>query len=151
MNNQNSWNGSKTILLIKNFVSLDELTQFRKEIVNSGKNIHECVIMGVVESKKEVEILARHDSFAFVSEKQFNFFGKLRNQAANTIFQRKFDMVLIIGDLSKRIARRTAKVSRKLSVGLNSEKTEHDINLNTNESAPEHLFNFVKQTLEKIE
>ena len=151
MSNQNSWNQSKTILLIKNFDTLDELTQFRKEIVNSGKNIHECVIMGVVETKKELDTLTRHDSFAFVSEEQFNFFGKLRNEAATTIFKRKFDMVLIIGDLSKRISRRTGKVNRKLSVGMNCEKTDRDINLSTNETSPAHLINFVKQTLEKIE
>ena len=59
-------------------------------------------------------------------------------------------MVLFTTDVSKRILKLLKKTNKKISVGLNTNFSGHDITLKTETDLPFKLINFTKETLEKI-
>ncbi|MFK7784804.1 MAG: hypothetical protein AB8B56_06805 [Crocinitomicaceae bacterium] len=126
------------------------MNQWREAIKFSGLNIHDCKIMGVVESKKERLILGEMSSVVFVAENDYGFLGRLKNEDAQRVFSDRFDSIMIVGEIPRKIEKSMSKMSVKIDIGLNTESSTQTINLHTEESAPKYMLNFVKQTLEKI-
>lgn len=144
------WSSIKRLLVVVKCHNLESMNQWRESIIQSGLNIHECKILGIVESKKERLALGEMTSVVYISEKDFGFFGGLKNEDAQRTLSDPFDAVLAVGELPKRIEKVVQKVSTNIDIGLNAENDNRTINLHTEESAPKYMLNFVKQTLEKI-
>lgn len=151
MNSANNiWKTSNKILLVLNYSNIEELKRYREGIKDLGLNIHNCSILAIVETKKEKMLLSEASSLTYCSPQEINFLGKMKNDLANKVLGEKYDMIIIIGDLKKKIAKIVKKVSAKYAVGLNSNVEFLTINLSSNSTSPAHLLNFVKQTVEKI-
>jgi hypothetical protein len=144
------WSSIKRLLVVTDFKEIDNMNQWREAIKFSGLNIHDCKIMGVVESKKERLVLGEMSSVVFISEKDYGFLGRLKNEDAQRALSDRFDTILIVGEIPKKIEKSISKMSVKMDIGLNTDDTAHTINLQTEETAPKYMLNFVKQTLEKI-
>jgi len=113
-------------------------------------NVHECSILCIVNSKKENALMRDLGSVVFLSEKEYNLFGGIKNESANKLLAENFDAVVFMGDFSKKIRKSVKKVSPQITVGVNAKKTETDINLQSKSDKPDHLINFVRETLQKI-
>ena len=150
LNVNNIWSTTNKVLLVIHYTELDDLKKYREAIKNSGLNVHECTIVSVVESKKEKDLLGEQASVVFINEKEINLFGKLKNKEAEKVLKLQYDLEIIIGKYSKKINKQLSKVRTRMSVGLNSNYVLSDINLITTDYSPNHLINFTKQTLEKI-
>jgi len=146
----NIWERIDTALVIVNYTALDELKKYREAIRDSGLNVNNCELLAIVEDKKEREILSHQSIATFISDKDLNFLGQLKNASALKIVGRKYDVLFFLGDPPKRLHKVFAKTTRKLSVGVNCTKNEQNVNLETEDNSPSHLINFARQTLQKI-
>ena len=144
------WSSIKRLLVVTDFKEIDNMNQWREAIKFSGLNIHDCKIMGVVESKKERLVLGEMSSVVFISDKDYGLLGRLKNEDAQRTLNDRFDTIMIVGEIPKKIEKSISKMSVKMDIGLNTDDTTHTINLQTEETAPKYMLNFVKQTLEKI-
>jgi len=147
---KNIWSSIRKLLIVDDFKAIDNMNQWREAIKFSGLNIHDCKVIGIVESKKERLILGEMGSVVFLSEKDYGILGRLKNEEAHEVFNDAYDAVLIIGSIPKKIEKSISKMSVKIDISLNAESAMRTINLQTEESAPKYMLNFVKQTLEKI-
>lgn len=147
---QSIWKSTRNMLLVVNFTSEKELRQFRKAVKAMGLNIHVCQVLAVVPSKKEMVLLRDVTSVVYCSDQEINLFGKLRNTNATKKLADHFDMITIVGDLNKKMAKVVSRVSHNIVVGVNSNVDYLTIKLTSKLTSPEQILNFVKQTLEKI-
>jgi len=147
---QSIWFSTRKVLLVINYVSLDQLKKFRSAIKEMNLNVHECSILAIVKNRKEKDVLGEQSSVTFINEKEFNLFGKLKNEEARDILNRKFDAQLFFCNPSRRILRKLKKQKVENRIGVNTENELCMINLNSKSTSPIHLLNFVKETLERI-
>ncbi|MDG1333208.1 MAG: hypothetical protein P8P74_12815 [Crocinitomicaceae bacterium] len=146
----NIWSSIKRLLVVVDFKEIDNMNQWRESIKFSGLNIHDSKIMGIVESKKERLILGEMSSVVFISEKDYGFIGRLKNEDAQQTFNDRYDALIIVGEIPKKIEKSISKMAFKIDISLNSENSAQTINLQTEETAPKYMLKFVKQTLERI-
>ena len=146
----NIWGQLSRALFVVKFSSIDELKEYREAIKSVSLNIHDCTILAIVETKKEKQMLGEQSNVVFISEQEFNLFGRLKNEEAKDCLTRAYDLVLFTTDVPKKVAKLLNKTNNKISVGVNCTSSEQNVNLKTEVATPHHLINFAKQTLEKI-
>lgn len=146
----NVWSSIKRLLIVVNFDEIDTMNQWREAIKMSGLNIHDCKILGIVETKKERIAMREMNSVVYISDKDFGLLGRLKNEDAQRTLSDRYSAILIVGTIPKKIEKALRKVSTSIDIGLNSNHEHRTINLRTEESAPKYMLNFVKQTVEKI-
>lgn len=146
----NVWSSINRLLVVMKFDELDTMNQWREAIKMSGLNIHDCKIMGGLKTKKERVAMMEMSSVVYISDKDFGLLGRLKNEDAQRVLNDRFDAVLIVGTIPSKLEKALQKVSSDMDIGLNSINENRTINLQTEESAPKYMLNFVKQTLEKI-
>ena len=111
---QSIWKSTRNMLLVVNYTSEKELRQFREAVKAMGLNIHVCQILAVVASKKEMVMLREVTSVVYCSDEDINLFGKLKNPNARKLLADHFDMITIIGDLNKKMAKVVNRVLGKV-------------------------------------
>ncbi|MDX2362798.1 MAG: hypothetical protein QNK23_18455 [Crocinitomicaceae bacterium] len=146
----NIWKRSDSALVVVDYTSLDELKKYREAIRNVGINVNNCSLLAVVPTKKERLIMNQQSLAVFISEKDINLLGQLKNPEAQNILKQKFSLLIMIGDKPKRLSKVLMQLNVDTSIGLNCTINEQDVNLKTEVATPSHLINFAKQTLEKI-
>ena len=144
------WKKIRKLMIVVKYNTINELKDYRTAIMKAGLNVHECSLLCITDSKKEIVGSRDLGSVVFLSTKEYNILGSLKNEAAIKLFASKFDAVIYIGDSSRKIERSVKKVMPKVKIGLNTNKAEVDIILKSDSDKPVHLINFVKETLEKI-
>lgn len=144
------WERVASGIVVVPYESLDDLKRYREAIRGTGLNVNNCQILAVVESKKEREVLSQNSVAVFISEKDFNLLGRLKNATALKTLGRKYDLVLFIGDPPKRVRKMVVKTARFIRVGVNSTDPENDVNLETTAKSASHLISFVFEMLKKL-
>ncbi len=147
---RNIWERLDSALVVMHYESLDDLKRYRDAIRDAGLNVNNCTLLAVVESKKEREVLSHNSLAIFISEKDFNFLGRMKNPEAQKVLARKYDLVVLIGDTPKKIRKVAVKTTQMIRVGVNAENKDNHVNLETNEQTASHTINFVHQMLKKI-
>jgi len=143
------WSQIKRAVFVVHFTNLDDIKKFREAIKDAGLNINDCEIIAVVESKKEKDMLTEISSVTYVNEKEFVFFGKVKNENFKKVVLRSFDALFYVGDFSKKMMKNINPIKTNLKVGINSEIPNCIVYVKTNNTSATHLINFAKQTLEK--
>lgn len=145
------WSQLRRVLLVVEFKTLDDVRLYREAIKATGLNVHECRILIIVQSKKERNTLSEFTSVVYVSPKDYSFLGSIQNDDVTKLFKTKFDTVIQVGEIHKRVKKSLYRIKPKIRIGLNVKKTDvFDITLNSDSESPDHLLDFMKMTLEKI-
>ncbi len=144
------WERIQTGLIVVHYESLDELKRYRDAIRDSGLNVNNCEVVAVVDNKKEREVLSHNSLAVFISEKDFNVLGKLKNAQAQKLMGRKYDLVVFVGEAPKRIRKALARTTGMIRVGLNDTNADNHVNLETSNKSASHLINFACDMLKKI-
>lgn len=144
------WNSIQSVLLVVQFDQIDAIVKWRDAMKATGLNIHQCRILSVVASKKERQVLGEMSYVVFLSEGDFGLLGNLKHEDAQKLLGQQFDAVITIGGCDGKVGKAVRKVRKRFDIGLNTEKDAHEVSLISEEQTPEHLLNFVKQTLEKL-
>ena len=150
MGNKSYWDVARKMLLVVNFESLDKIHKYRDAIKDTGMNINDCVVLAIVESKKEAQVLTQIHSVVYASDKEINLLGKWKNEDATKTLGQFFDVVLVLGDHLPKVQKQLNKVRNSISVGINTNVDFLTIDLKSEQSDPTQLLNFAKRTLEKI-
>lgn len=117
---------------------------------NSGLNINDCSILAIIPTKKERLMMGELSSVSFAALNDFNLFGKLKNPEVAKILSFRYDAVICMNEPHDKIFRLLKSVKKNWLIGINCEREYYDIKLTSQETEPQHLFNFVTVTLEKI-
>ena len=146
----NLWDRSKKVLFVLPFKGIDSVKEFRDAIKLCGFNVNDVSIVSIIEDKSKSERLTEISSVTYLSEKEFNFIGKLKNQEAAKVLSRMYDTTMIFGDVPKRIGKLLNKKNTGIKIGVNSSVNFLTINLTSEQENAHQLFTFVKNTLQKI-
>lgn len=149
-NESNIWDQSKKVLFIVPFEGIDNLKEYRDAVKLNGFNVNDCQLLAIVEDKKNSERMTEISSVTYLSDKEFNFLGKLKNDQASKVLSFQYDTMILFGDVSKRIARLLNRKNTGRKIGVNSSASFLSINLTSEQKNPHQLFNFVRITLQKI-
>lgn len=145
------WSQVRRVLVVIEFNTLDQVKAYREALKETGLNVHECRVLAVVDSKKEKEALSEFTSVVYISPQEYSFLGTLKNDDAAKLFSSKFDTVIQVEKVNKRVRKSLSKMKPMLRVGLNiSDDKDFDVMLRSESESPQHLLGFVKQTLEKL-
>lgn len=145
------WSQVRRVLVVIEFNTLDQVKAYREALKETGLNVHECRVLAVVDSKKEKEALSEFTSVVYISPQEYSFLGTLKNDDAAKLFNSKFDTVIQVEKVNKRVRKSLSKMKPMLRVGLNiSDDKDFDVMLRSESESPQHLLGFVKQTLEKL-
>lgn len=148
------WNRVRRALIVIEFNTLDQVKAYRSAIKEVGLNVHECRVLAVVDSKKEKDALSEFTSVVYISPQEYSFLGSLKNEDATKLFSSKFDTVIQIDSIPKKVKKSISKIKPLIKVGLNvkdvKEEKDFDVVLTSSSESPEHLLRFVKQILEKL-
>ncbi len=145
------WGVTKRVLLVVEFTTLDRLLAFRTALKESGLNVNDSHILCVVSNKNERKVLRDVFSVSFVHNSDFNFLGRLKDENTIKFLKRHYDLLIVIGNYKGRMLKMIKKVNRITGVGVNSNVEFLTINMNTENTEPQQLLTFVRQTLSKIE
>jgi len=146
----NIWDSSSQAALFVSYESMGQLISYKKAMTAAGLYNQNCSILAIVEDKKQLETLKSNSDFVFFHEKEVNFLGKNNNELAKEIFSKPFDLQIVVGDSSKKIAKQIVQMKAKFRIGLNTKQGFFDINLQSEDSSPAHLLNFAKSVTEKL-
>lgn len=146
----NIWDSLNRSVLIVTYKSISQLTAFSKALITAGLVSDNYKIVAVVEDKKQLETLSSNTDFVFFHEKEINFFGRNKNEKMNKLLSNQFDLQIVVGDSSKKMAKQIAQMKVKFRIGLNTKQGFYDINLHSEDHSPAHLINFAKTITEKL-
>lgn len=148
--NNNVWGRSTKLLLVLKYKSKNELKDYREAIKAVGLNVHNCHVLAVLEDKKENHNLESLGSVTYLSTKDFNLLGKLKNAEVQKILKDNFDLLVVVNDIPKRIQKLLEKKKITIGVGVNNDIDFLTIKLSTEHVKPMQLVTFVQNTLKKI-
>jgi len=89
-------------------------------------------------------------SVTIYSEKEFNLFGKTKNSNFLKLFEKRYDSILVAGNVPKTGSKFIKKLKVNHIIGINSENDFLQIKLSTNSVEPSEMLKFVRITLSKI-
>ena len=148
--NNNIWGRSTKLLLVVKYRSKNELKEYREAIKAVGLNVHNCHILAVLEDKKENHNLESLGSVTYLSTKDFNLLGRLKNADAQKKLKDNFDLLVVVNEIPKKIQKLLEKQNIAIGVGINNEIEFLVIKLSTEHIKPMQLVTFVQDTLKKI-
>ena len=147
---KNIWSNSNKLLFVLTYQTLKDFKSNLKAIDNLTKSKEEVSVVAIVSSNQKIDELTKIDNVYYLSKKQFNLFGSLKSVEIKELVSRKFDLLFVLNSLEGKIEKLFKNVNINNSIGINSENNFLTIKVNSKNIAAEHLFNFAKQTLEKI-
>lgn len=150
MGNRNYWEATQKLLLVINFESLDKIHEYRNAIKDVGLNINDSVVLALVNSKKESQILTPIHSVVYASDKEINLLGKWKNEGAVKAIGQSYDLIIVLGNHPPKVQKQLKKVSNSISLGINTNADFLTIDLKSDQTDVRQLLNFAKTTLEKI-
>ncbi|MDB3907631.1 hypothetical protein N9355_09180 [Crocinitomicaceae bacterium] len=115
-----------------------------------GLNINDCMVLAIVESKKERQMLTEIHSVVYASDKEINVLGRWKNEHIGKVLGETFDIMIILGDHLPKVLKQLKRIRSHMSVGVNTNADFLTIDLKTEQSTLDQLLNFAKTTLEKI-
>lgn len=146
----NIWDRIRSVVLLMEFTSIDEVVAWRNALKSVGLNVNECQIICFIKNKKEREVLKEMNSVIFLAENDRNFLGKIRFEPIKRMLANQYDAALWMNDEPKKMKKILKKLNTQWRIGVNVLDGQFDVKLKTSESNPEQIVNFVKDTLKRI-
>lgn len=144
------WDKIGTVILVFPMEEVENPMEFKLEMDQVfGKQSRSEIVLISKHSLKNQQ-LRELKGVTYVSEKDFNFFGKLKNENLQELLRKPFNSLFLSGTLTKQFEKLFSKSRIQHFIGLNSENKFIEINLQPKSSIPSEMVNFAKNTLSKI-
>ena len=148
----NIWQDCKRLLIV--FPYTDEVVykEYRKalDVLLNDSNVQDLKLVVVLPDNIKKESLQPHRLIHFLSLKEFNFFGKLKDASFDTVLAQPYDLMLWLQLENKRVVKLMQNVHATWKIGVNADADFFDVEVDTASDKPAEIVNFAKQTLEKI-
>ena len=151
-NSRNLWLSIERLVILfpyKDELHYREFRQLLDRALNES-NVNKLEIIVSLPPQIKKEELPPHRLIHFISPKDFNLFGKLKNDVLGTVFWKEYDAFICFEDDSLKLGKALKELKAKHKVGINSDMGNFTIDLRCNGEKPEDLVNFAKNTLLKL-
>lgn len=139
----------KSIILLIHTDNDSVVAEFRSAMASLRVNMNDSTLL-VLQTDKPNPNKTPLPSVVYFSEKEFNIFGTIKNESVKKVLEKKYELMIVNGDYSKKIQRLLRKIAARRSVSVNANNLLLTINMKTESTKPDHLLNFVAGTLSKI-
>jgi hypothetical protein len=126
-----------------------EFKQLLDRALNDSK-IDKLEIIVSIPAEVKKEDLPPHRLIHFISPKDFNLFGKLKQNPLSNLLTEKHDALLWFKNEDAKLAKVLSPLNAKYRIGVNCGLNGFDIDLKGREMNPDELLNFAKHTLQKL-
>ena len=152
MKEKNSWDATKSLLVIFNYENDEQLKGFRKsldKILNSS-NVNRLIIVVNIGKEVDKKTLPPHFLIYYCSPLDFSFWGKLKDVQLESELKKEFDLLICIGENKNGIAKVVERKKMKRRISINASSKTADLLLNTESSEPSEMLDFAIKNLQKI-
>jgi len=149
---KNIWLDCRKLLVVfpfKNEANFKEYRTALDKLLNESKVNELRIVVSVPDSVKK-EDLQQHKLIQYISSKDFNFFGKLKELDLETTLVQPYDLLLWLEVENDKLFKLFSRVNAKNKIGVNATSDQFTIQVNCNSENPMEIVNFAKNTLEKI-
>lgn len=145
------WNGISSIVVVVSMDKVSNPVEFKMELDAKleGKVGLRKIIL-VTDEKIKKEELREVKGITYLSTKDTNFFGKLKNENFFNDLQNSFDACLILDSVPEKIEKQILKLKAHWKVGVNTNLKILTINLKSESNDLFEMVNFAKNTLKQI-
>lgn len=153
MNSENSiWDSISRLLII--FPYKDEINdkQFRKaldKILNESKVQYLRLIIETPDSVSK-DSLKQHNLIKYISSKDFNFLGKLKDDSILEVLNQPYDAMFWFEVDQPRINKLLSGAHATWKIGINTQLDIFNVQISTDSEDHSEIINFAKNTLLKI-
>lgn len=153
-NNQSLWAGAKNMLVFYLLHNVDEFELFRRSLEESSNSprLRNSLIVVIVENETFKHILPEKPYFLYLTKTDFNFWGKLKNKENKARFDKRYDLLLVYGELKPHFVRlaNKAKVQKRVTI-TEVEGLNYDIRLAPVAKGFNQIAKYTKEILGKIQ
>jgi hypothetical protein len=148
----NVWLGIKKLVVVFPYRSEENFKEYRSALdkLLNDSNVIELKLIVVIPETIKKETLTQHRLIHFISPKDINFFGKIKDENLTSILSQKYDTLLWLEVDEKKIVKVLSKLGDKCKIGVNTSLDFFTIQVDSNSNNPFEIVNFAKNTLEKI-
>lgn len=146
------WDSIKRVVIVFPYREDGYYRQFRSELdrmLNDSK-VDKLEIIVTLPSTVKKEDLPAHRLIHFISQKDFNLFGKIKGDALFSVLSKEYDALLNFQDDNEKLDKTLREMKVQYRIGINSPLSGFDIDLKGKEMDPQELVNFAKDTLSKL-
>jgi hypothetical protein len=146
------WPTVKSLLIVMNYKDDNYMSKFRLSLdkIMNNSNVERLLIVVNIPKDIDKNTLSPHFVIFYLSPKDFNFFGKLKDVQLEAELNSDFNALICFGDLKKRTMKLLKNSDIKKRILVNANDPGFDLYLNSENQNPEELLSFITKTLEKI-
>lgn len=144
------WDNIGTVILVFPMEEVENPMELKLEMDQVFGKLSRSEIVLVSKQSLKNQQLRELKGVTYVSEKDFNFLAKLKNENLKELLEKPFNSLFLSGTLTKQFEKLFSKSRIHNFIGLNSENKFIKINLQPKSSIPSEMVNFAKITLSKI-
>lgn len=149
---KNFWLALESVVIVFAYESEANYRNFRQLLdaaLNDSK-IEKLEIIVSLPSESKKEDLPPHRLIHFISPKDFNLFGKLKNDLLSTVLSKHHDAMIWFMNDDAKLAKSLKNIKVQHRIGVNCSLDSFDIDLKGREMNPDELISFAKHTLQKL-
>jgi hypothetical protein len=146
------WSEIKKLVVVFPYRSEENYKEYRSALdkLLNKSNVKEVKLIVVIPETLNKETLRPHVLIHFLSPKDMNFLGKIKDKYLKTILSEKYDALLWLEVEEKKIAKILSPLRVQRKIGVNTSFDFFSIQVNSNSNNPSEIVNFAQNILEKI-
>ncbi len=148
----NFWLGMKKLVVVFPYGDEANYKAYRSafDLLLNKSNVKEVKLIVVIPETLKKETFKPHVLIHFLSPKDMNFLGKIKDEYLKTILSEKYDALLWLEVEDKKIAKILSPLRANWKIGVNTSFDFFSIQVNCNSNNPSEIVNFAQNILEKI-
>lgn len=153
MNQEKSiWNSISRLLIVFPYKDEANDKQFRKSLdkLLNESNVQFLRLVTEIPENISKESLKQHNLITYISPKDFNFLGKLKDDSVLQVLSQPYDAILWFEVDQPKIVKLLSKVQSTWKVGVNISHDFFNLQVVSDSSDHGEIINFAKNTLQKI-
>lgn len=145
------WNGISSVVFVAAIEKVENPVEFKMKLDEAleGKAGIRKIIL-VTDEKLKHEELREVKGITYLSTKDKNFFGQLKNEQFLKDLENSFDSCIVLDEIPEKIEKQIAKLKAHWKIGVNTNFKILTINLKSQSKDLLEMVNFAKNTLKQI-
>jgi hypothetical protein len=152
MKERNIWNATRSLLVVFNYESDEQLNGYRKSLdkMLNMSNVDRLTIVVNISKEVDKNNLPPHFLIFYNSPNDFSFWGKLKDIQLEAELKRDYNVMIWFGNTNQPIYKVIQQTRSDRKILVNEQNDFFDLQLNAESSEPEEMLSFVIETLKKI-
>lgn len=146
------WTDCRRLLIVFPYSDEASYKEYRKALdrMLNDSNVVDLKLVVVLPDSVKKETMPVHKLIHYLSNKDFNLFGKLKDDSFDTVMVQPYDMLLWFEVEHKKLAKLLSGSHAARKVGIGADYDFFDLQGTANSDNPQEIVNFAKALLEKI-